>query len=100
MSQPPPQARCSSRTAETDAIAGELGWRKGLLVFRYTPLVEAAAEFNRYNSQKLVVADPAVARLTIYGTFPVNDVAAFARVARNALGLRVEYHGDEIVILR
>lgn len=82
------------------ALASELGWRRGVLVFRYTPLVEAAAEFNRYNHQKLVVADPAVASMTIYGTFPVSDVTAFARVARNALGLRVENHGDEIVILR
>jgi ferric-dicitrate binding protein FerR (iron transport regulator) len=38
--------------------------------------------------------------MTIYGTFPVTDVAAFARVAHSALGLRVENQGDEIVILR
>jgi transmembrane sensor len=88
-----------TRNTQT-ALASELGWRRGVLVFRYTPLADAAAEFNRYNRQKLVVADPVVARLTIYGTFPVNDVMAFARVARTALGLRVENHGNEIVILR
>lgn len=82
------------------AIARELGWRRGVLEFDKTPLVDAAREFNRYNRKKLIVADPAVASITIDGTFPINNSAAFVRVIRNVLGLRVDQRGDEDVIYR
>jgi transmembrane sensor len=71
-----------------------------VLVFDKTPLADAAREFNRYNSEKLIIADPAVASITIDGTFPASNSQAFARVVHNALGLRIEKHGDENVILR
>ncbi|HUJ04305.1 MAG TPA: FecR domain-containing protein [Rhizomicrobium sp.] len=88
-------------TEETHtALARELSWRRGVLVFDKTPLADAAREFNRYNSVKIIIADPAVASMTIDGTFPANNSEAFARVVRNALGLRVERHGDESVIYR
>ena len=83
-----------------DVLAHELGWRRGVLVFDKTPLADAAREFNRYNSEKLIIADPAVASITIDGTFPASNSQAFARVVHNALGLRIEKHGDEDVILR
>lgn len=82
------------------AIARELGWRRGVLEFDKTPLVDAAREFNRYNREKLIVADPAVASITIDGTFPLNNSAAFVRVIRNVLGLRVDRRGDQDVIYR
>ena len=81
-------------------LENELSWRRGVLVFKYTPLAEAAAQFNRYNRKKLVIADPAVAQLTVYGTIPTNDVDGFIRVARSVLGLRVADRGNEIVISR
>jgi transmembrane sensor len=81
-------------------LAGELGWRRGVLVFDNTTLADAASEFNRYNREKIVVADPSVARLTIGGTFPLNNVELFVRIARDVLGLRVEARGDEAVISR
>ncbi|HEV2562580.1 MAG TPA: FecR domain-containing protein [Rhizomicrobium sp.] len=86
-------------TKDTDrALKTNLSWRHGVLIFKYTPLADAAAEFNRYNRQKLVVADPAVAQLTIYGTFPTNNVELFSRVVRDVLGLHVRANGDDIVI--
>jgi transmembrane sensor len=88
-------------TKESDrTLARDLSWRHGVLVFDNTPLADAAREFNRYNREKLIIADPAVASMTIDGTFPANNAQAFARVVRNALGLRIEKHGDESVILR
>jgi transmembrane sensor len=81
-------------------LVEELGWRRGVLVFDNTALADAAVEFNRYNKKKIILADPAVARLTIGGTFPVNDVELFVRVTRDVLGLRVESHGDEEVVSR
>lgn len=88
-------------TKETPAdIAKELSWRHGLLVFKHTTLADAANEFNRYNRQKLLIADPAVAQLRIYGTFQTNNVRVFTDVAREIFGLHVENDGDEIVISR
>lgn len=82
------------------ALNNGLSWRQGVLVFKYTTLADATAELNRYNRQKLVVADPAIARLTIYGAFPTNNVELFSRVVRDVLGLNVRNNGNEIVISR
>jgi len=79
-------------------LANELAWRQGLLVFNYATLADAAAEFNRYNAKKLVVADPAAARLTVMGKFPANNVALFGQVAKAVLSVHVEDRGTEIVI--
>lgn len=83
-----------------EEMENELTWRRGVLVFRHTRLADAAAEFNRYNSVKLVIADQSAADRTIGATFPINDVERFARVARDVLGLRVSYRNREIVIGR
>lgn len=79
-------------------LANDLGWRRGVLVFHQTTLAAAAAEFNRYNRKKLVIADTRAAALVIGATFPTDDIGAFARTAKNVFGLRIEDRGDEIVI--
>lgn len=79
-------------------LTNELGWQRGVLVFDNVTLAEAAAEFNRYNREKIVIADPSAAQITIGATLPQNDVQAFARVAKKIFGLHVERQGDTIVI--
>lgn len=79
-------------------MATELGWRRGVLTFNHTTLAEAVAEFNRYNRQKLVIADSSIAKLEIGGTFPADDVALFGRAAKIALGLNVKNHGGNVVL--
>jgi transmembrane sensor len=81
-------------------LATSLSWRRGVLVFDKTPLADAAEEFNRYNRLKLVIADPAIASITVDGTFPANNVEAFTDVAQHILALHVVRHGDNIVISR
>ncbi len=81
-------------------LQGGLSWRHGVLVFKYATLAAAVAEFNRYNSEQLVIADPAIAKLTIVGTFPDNQVDAFIDAAQTIFGLKVKPHGNEIVISR
>jgi transmembrane sensor len=84
----------------TRELDGGLSWRQGLLVFKHTALADAAAEFNRYNRDKLVIADASVARLQIRGTFRTNDIVPFANVARDVLGLHVVRRGEDIVVTR
>jgi transmembrane sensor len=82
------------------ALADQLAWRSDMLAFKYATLAEAAAEFNRYNQTKIVIADPRITGLTIYGNFPTRDVAGFADAAQVSLKLHVENRKGEIVITR
>lgn len=82
------------------SLDAALGWRRDVLVFDHTTLAAAADEFNRYNKEKLVIADTRIAARTIGGTFPKNGLADFADVAKGLLGLKVTKTGGEIVISR
>jgi len=84
----------------TAKLATELSWRQGQLIFAETTLSDAVTEFNRYNTTKLVVNDPIIARMKINGTFPTDGAEMFARVAQHILQLHAAKHGDEIVISR
>jgi transmembrane sensor len=84
----------------TNTLADELGWRRGVLVFDRTTLADAAAEFNRYNSIKIVIVDPSIANTTIGGTFEAGKINVFAQLVHNLLGLNVVPRGDKIVISR
>jgi transmembrane sensor len=84
----------------TQDLADQLGWQRGMLVFRHTPLAEAAAAFNRYNDRKIVVAGADIGRLTINGTFPTNATDLFSRAAKDAFGLHVEKQQGRTVISR
>jgi len=81
-------------------LARTLSWRHGVVVFNHTTLADAANEFNRYNVQKIVIADPAAARLAIDGTFPTNNVEAFIDAAQRVFKLHVENYGGEFLISR
>jgi transmembrane sensor len=79
-------------------LNAQMSWRRDVLVFDHTTLAAAADEFNRYNREKLIVADPVAASRTIGGTFPKNGLVDFAEVARAMLGLKVTKDDDRIVI--
>ncbi len=87
-------------TKSSTELANELAWRTGMVVFSHTTLAEAAAELNRYNHEKLMIADPAASRLLIGGKFRTNDVDTFARVARDLLGVHVRDEAGEKFISR
>jgi transmembrane sensor len=79
-------------------VSDELAWRQGLLVFDGTTLADAVAEFNRYNTDKIVVTDPSLAQLRVNGTFPVHARHDFAEVARAVFGLHAQDKGSKILI--
>jgi transmembrane sensor len=78
----------------------ELGWQRGVIVFNHTSLGEAAAEFNRYNATKIVIADETARKRVIGATLAAHDVDAFADVAREVFGLRIRKKPGEILITR
>lgn len=73
-------------------------WRSGLLVFRDATLAEAAAEFNRYNVRKIVIADPSVADLRIGGSFRWENAEGFVRLLEQGFPVRADYGRDRIVL--
>lgn len=73
-----------------------LDWREGLLVFRDNTLAEVAAEFNRYNTRKLLIADDAVGALRIGGSFRWDNAQAFVRLLERGFPVRAEATADGI----
>jgi transmembrane sensor len=79
-------------------VERDLAWRTGMIGFHRQTLGEAAAEFNRYNTVKLEIADPETAAIRIGGTFRASNVDAFARLLQEAYGLKVEQSAGKIVV--
>lgn len=75
-----------------------LDWRNGLLVFRDATLADVAAEFNRYNARKLVVADADAGALRIGGSFRWDNAEGFARLLERGFPVRAAYAADSIVL--
>lgn len=81
-------------------LENQLGWRRGILVFKHTTLGDAVEQFNRYNVHKIAIADPRVANLTIDGTFGTTNTRHFAEVVQAVFGLQVHSKGMTTVISR
>lgn len=86
------EAQGSSTLVVQDAetrVQRSLAWRDGMLEFDFTPLGEAALEFNRYNEHKITVTGKARS-MPIGGSFKPSNVHAFAELLHDAYGLQVE----------
>lgn len=77
-----------------------LTWREGYVVFHGTPLAEAVREFNRYNSGKIVIADPTLDNLRVGGNFKLDNRAAFVRLVQEIFPVRTHVHDEDIVLSR
>ncbi|HEY0685586.1 MAG TPA: FecR domain-containing protein [Steroidobacter sp.] len=75
-----------------------LSWRFGYVVFHETPLVEAVAEFNRYNRRRIIIEDPALASIPVSGNFRATNFDAFVRLLRDGFAIHAREHGDEVVL--
>jgi transmembrane sensor len=76
-----------------------LSWREGFVVFHGTPLADAAEEFNRYNTRKLVIGDPGIAHLRVGGQFRWSNEEAFVRLIEQVFPVRSEVRDTGIVLL-
>ncbi|NVE00168.1 FecR domain-containing protein [Massilia sp. BJB1822] len=83
-----------------EQMRGRLGWREGRLILDQMPLAQAAAEFNRYNNRKIVIADPEVAAIKVGGSFSPTNVDGFTHLLELGFGLRAERAGEKINISR
>ena len=83
--------RIAVRSVTAQAADQQLAWRDGRIVLDDMTLRDAAAEFNRYNTDRLEVA-PALAGRRVVGWFRIYDVDGFANASAAMVGGRVERH--------
>lgn len=81
-------------------IAQAAAWRRGLLVFRDTPLSEVVDDLNRYRPGRIVLASSAAASRRVTGIFHLARPEEALRSIRTALALSEVRLGDRLVVLR
>lgn len=75
-----------------------LSWRSGILTFKETTLTDAVAEFNRYNTRKIVLKDSAIASIRLSGKFQSTHLDAFIRLLEEVFPVHAERVDDRIVL--
>ena len=78
-----------SEKEDSPSIDQVTAWERGQLIFDDTSLSEAAAEFNRYGTQKVTIDDPGLGKLRVGGVFRIGDPSSFAHAMANAYHLQV-----------
>ena len=83
---------------DPDGIERALAWRSRTLVFANQSLEQAVADFNRYSSKQIVVADPALLKKTLVGRYRIDQPELFAQDMGVVLGVPVQVTAQGIVI--
>jgi len=83
---------------DPELVQRQLYWREGKIAFSDATLADAAAEFARYNSERIVLDDPAVAERRITGLFVATDPAGFADAVAASFGFQARRNGEVISI--
>jgi len=81
--------------SKTDDV---LAWRRGEIILSGQTIAAAAAEFNRYNQQKIVLGDDAPTQATMVGYFLIDDPMAFAVAVAHITGGSVRESEQQIVV--
>ncbi|UIJ43520.1 FecR domain-containing protein [Sphingomonas cannabina] len=81
-------------------IERALAWRAGEISLENETLGSAVTQFNRYNQQQLVVADPELARERLVGLFQIDRPGDFAATVAATLDVEVTSTPSEIRLSR
>jgi transmembrane sensor len=76
-------------------VSAATSWTSGRLVFRATPLREAAAEVNRYSTDKVVLESPELQEMQVSGVFDVGDTRAFVAAVSDLFNLQAHQAGGQ-----
>ena len=85
---------------DADEVARRLSWQDGLLAFNGETLGQAAAEFARYSSTRIVIDDPTLAAEPLSGLYASSDPGGFARDVALSFGARTVSAADGVHIVR
>ena len=84
----------------TDALQAAVRWHSQVMTFTNLPLRDAAALFNRRNTQQLILADADLGERKIGGTFAADQVEAFVRLLAQDGDITVERRAATEIVLR
>lgn len=84
----------------TPAQAAEiLAWQPRTLDFTATPLLGIVSAFNRHNAPiRLVIEDPALARVEMSASLRSDNVEGFVRLLEGGYGVQADRAGDTITL--
>lgn len=83
-----------------DDIEKALAWRNGQIVFEGQTLDWAVAEYNRYNTRKIVLDDPDLKTERLVGRYSTGDPLGFAQGTALSIGAEVRVATDTIHLRR
>jgi transmembrane sensor len=86
------------RVLKRASVADELAWTRGRLVFGSVPLGEAAQQLGRWYDLDVRVADPALVRRPVTGSYGDEPVAQVLTLITAAVGARYEWQGRSVTI--
>ncbi|WP_129779553.1 FecR family protein [Peristeroidobacter soli] len=82
-----------------DVLRQRLAWSEGVIELRGETLEQAAEEFSRYRTKRIIVADPRIASIRIGGRFPSDEADAFLRSVQSGFPVRIIEGADGTVYL-
>ena len=88
------------REVTPDEIAQALAWQTMRLEFNNLPLRDVVAEFNRYNSRKLLIEDRDTGNILVGGSFRADNVEPFVRLMDLGFGVTSTARGRDVVLRR
>lgn len=83
---------------QAEATEQATAWLRGQLVFDNTTLDDAVAEFNRYNSIKIVLSAPHTDQIRVGGVFRTGSSESFARSVAQAHRLKLVIERNALVL--
>lgn len=85
------------RIASVD-VERSSSWRRGVLLFRQTPLAEVVEDINRYRSGTIILANAGIGARAVSGMFHTDKIDNAPGQLQQLLGLKLtELPGDVIV---
>lgn len=79
-------------------VERSLAWRERRLEFASTPLAEVVAEFNRYNTRRLIIDDPKLAELRFGGVFRADASDMVVRMLETNFNVVAERQDDRTLL--
>lgn len=83
---------------QPDAATRQLAWREGMIMLNNDTLARAVAQFNRYNTRQILIADPALRNRTLVGNYRINEAEHFANDVRALFKVPVVVTAEQIRI--
>jgi transmembrane sensor len=88
------------RDVTPEQIDQALAWQTMRLEFNDMPLRAVVAEFNRYNSRKLLIEDRATGDIRVGGSFRADNVDPFIRLMDLGFQVSGTRRGNDVVLRR